>query len=301
MSLKLKTNRPSTDAAAEETTQVNRAEEEVVEETTQAGNAVEPEVGEVDEGTAGTVEPEAEPQAQATATASDVEAPRHVTVRNESQTQVAVATGSANGTENYFKQMVESLKADGQNGLEMGYGVFPVVSLDKGEFKINDEEFDDDFTVVPMTSEAKFAYRTTGVPEKEVEVTFSDTDRAHLDPGSAVSQRLLEWKEKWPESGFEIKKYLDVYAYVVELPAKPELQGQIVVLSVSPTSIRRYTNACVTAKGRGYAAHECVFKVAVGEKVRGDFDYYPWEFQAIGSCRKLGVEVKFGGQRDEDF
>ena len=298
MALTLKTNRPTADAALE--AEAHQAEAVEAVEETSAGNAVEQEQVEQDRSDAGPDAQEVEPQAQATATATVADEPRHVAVRNESQA-VAVAAGSSNGTENYFKQMVESLKQDGQNGLEMGYGVFPVVSLDKGEFKINDEEFDSDFSVVPMTSEAKYAYRTTGVAEKEVEVTFSDTDRAHLDPASAVSQRLQEWKEKWPDSGFEIKKYLDVYAYVVELPAKPELQGQIVVLSVSPTSIRRYTNACVTAKGRGYAAHECVFKVAVGEKVRGDFDYYPWEFQAIGSCRKLGVEVKFGGQRDEDF
>ena len=223
-----------------------------------------------------------------------------VAVRSES-TAVAIPR-EAGAAENFFKNMIAELIGDGQEGLEMGYGVFPVISLDKGEFKVGDEDMsDDEFEGVPLMSKPKYAYRQTNVAEKDAEVAFADSDRAHQDPASPVSERLAEWKVKFPDSSYEIKKYQDVFFYLTRCPSKPVLEGQLVQLSVAPTSVKLYTRACLTAKGKGRAPHETVFKVSVGEKVRGDFDYYPWAFECIGSCQKLGVEVKFGAVVDKDF
>lgn len=204
--------------------------------------------------------------------------------------------------ENFFKNMIDELIGDGQEGLEMGYGVFPVISLDKGEFKVGDMDVgDDDFEGVPLMSKPKYAYRQTNVPEKEAEVLFADSDRAHLEEGGAVAERLAEWRVKFPESSFDIKKYQDVFLYLTRFPGNPVLEGQLVQLSVAPTSVKVYTRACLTAKGKGRSPHETVFKIGVGDKIRGEFDYYPWSFECIGSCKKLGVEVSFGTKVDEDF
>lgn len=314
----LKLNRPETDAAEAEVETVTKAAAETVEQSAPAKEttapvaetpaASEPEAAEgeiVEEaaGTAAAAEPEqAAAKSPAQASAAPQEPAQQVVVRNEADQQVAVSTGTSQAS-SYFAKLIEDLKASGQEGLEMGFGVFPIVSLDKGEFKIGDKEIgSDDFDVVPLSSQAKFAYRTTNVAEKDADVVFSDTDTAHLDPNHPVAQRIAEWKMKFPDSGWEAKKYLDVYCYVVSMPAGfEEYEGQVVVLSVAPTSVKRYTNACVTVMGKGYKPHEAVFRVSRGEKVRGEFDFYPWDFRALGSCRKLGVEVKFGGQRDEDF
>lgn len=232
-------------------------------------------------------EPEAKPQqSQAVAT------------RQES---TAVST-AARGSENYFKQLIEKMAEDGQEGLEMGFGVFPVISLDKGEFKVGDEDMgDSSFQGVPLMSKPKFCYRTTGVTDKDAEVIFADSDSEHLDERSAVSAKLLEWKEKWENSSWECKQYQDVFIYVTKCPDKPELEEQLCQLSVAPQSVKLYTRACLQATGRGRKPHECVFEVGVGEKIRGEFDYYPWAFKAIGSCQRLGVTVNFGGTVDEDF
>lgn len=218
-------------------------------------------------------------------------------------TAAALPTVVVGAAHNVFKQMIDELAAEGQVGLEMGYGVFPTLALDKGEFKIGDEDLtDEEFKGVPLFSQPKYAYRTTGLSnEKENEVIFSTSNQDHLDTNSAVAAKLLEWKQKWPHSNWEIKTYQDVYWFMTDLPSKPDRNGQLLILSVSPTSIRRYTQACLFAKQKGYAPHECVFTAKVGEKIRGDNDYYPWEFKVDGSCKKLGVEVKFGGERDEDF
>lgn len=244
------------------------------------------------------VEEEAGEKAKAVNTASE-----SVTAVATLNSSTAVAIPREPGAaENFFKNMIEELIGDGQEGLEMGYGVFPVISLDKGEFKVGDEDIsDDDFEGVPLMSKPKYAYRQTNVPEKEAEVVFADSDRAHLVEGGPVAERLAEWKVKFPESAYDIKKYQDVFFFVTRLPAKPVLEGQLVQLSVAPTSVKVYTRACLTAKGKGRAPHETVFKVGVGEKIRGDFDYYPWSFECIGSCKKLGVEVSFGTKVDEDF
>lgn len=238
---------------------------------------------------------------EAAAEAKPVESvTQQVAVRNES-TDVAIPR-EPGAAENFFKNMIDQLIGDGQEGLEMGYGVFPVISLDKGEFKVGDEDIgDDDFEGVPLMSKPKYAYRQIGVPEKDAEVVFADSDRAHLEPGNPVAERLAEWKVKAPESSYEIKKYQDVFLYLTRFPGKPVLEGQLVQLSVAPTSVKIYTRACLTAKGRGRAPHETVFKIGVGEKIRGEFDYYPWSFECIGSCQKLGVEVKFGAEVDENF
>lgn len=238
-------------------------------------------------------EPEGDQAQPATSDVTDV------VVREEGSMQLAL-TGDA--ASNFFAQMIKELQEEGQEGLDMSFGVFPLVSLDKGEFKVGDDDFGDSgFTGVPLMSRPKYAYRTTKVSEKDAEVLFADSDQAHLQPDSLVSERLREWKEKWPESGYEVRAYQDVFLYMVNCQDKPELEGQLVQLSVAPTSVKLYTRACLKAKGRGYKAHECVFKIGVGEKIRGEFDYYPWSFEAIGSCQRLGVEVKFGQVKDENW
>ena len=274
--------------------------EQEAEATAQAEAVVEEEVEAASAARSGEVVDDAGTQ-EAAAEAKPVESvTQQVAVRNES-TAVAVPR-EPGAAENFFKNMIDQLIGDGQEGLEMGYGVFPVISLDKGEFKVGDEDIgDDDFEGVPLMSKPKYAYRQIGVPEKDAEVVFADSDRAHLEPGNPVAERLAEWKVKAPESSYEIKKYQDVFLYLTRFPGKPVLEGQLVQLSVAPTSVKIYTRACLTAKGRGRSPHETVFKVGVGEKIRGEFDYYPWSFECIGSCQKLGVEVKFGAEVDENF
>lgn len=277
-------------AEAEPEAQATAQAEVVVEEEAEAAGAARS--GEVVDD-AGTQEAAAEAKPVESVT-------QQVAVRSES-TAVAVPR-EPGAAENFFKNMIDQLIGDGQEGLEMGYGVFPVISLDKGEFKVGDEDIgDDDFEGVPLMSKPKYAYRQIGVPEKDAEVVFADSDRAHLEPGNPVAERLAEWKVKAPESSYEIKKYQDVFLYLTRFPGKPVLEGQLVQLSVAPTSVKIYTRACLTAKGRGRAPHETVFKIGVGEKIRGEFDYYPWSFECIGSCQKLGVEVKFGAEVDENF
>lgn len=266
--------------------------EAVVEEVEEVLEEAKPVTGEVVDD-AVDLQAEAEPAAAESVTTD-------VAVRNQS-TEVVIPR-EPGAAENFFKNMIAELIGDGQEGLEMGYGVFPVISLDKGEFKVGDEDMsDDEFEGVPLMSKPKYAYRQTNVAEKDAEVVFADSDRAHMDPASPVTERLAEWKVKFPDSSYEIKKYQDVFFYLTRCPSKPVLEGQLVQLSVAPTSVKLYTRACLTAKGKGRAPHETVFKVSVGEKVRGDFDYYPWAFECIGSCQKLGVEVKFGAVVDKDF
>ena len=284
---------PAVDAAAAEAepeAQAAAQAEAVVEEEAEAASAARS--GEVvDDAGVNEAQAEAEPVESVT---------QQVAVRSAS-TAVAVPR-EPGAAENFFKNMIDQLIGDGQEGLEMGYGVFPVISLDKGEFKVGDEDVgDDEFEGVPLMSKPKYAYRQIGVPEKDAEVVFADSDRAHLEPGNPVAERLAEWKVKAPESSYEIKKYQDVFLYLTRFPGKPVLEGQLVQLSVAPTSVKIYTRACLTAKGRGRAPHETVFKIGVGEKIRGEFDYYPWSFECIGSCQKLGVEVKFGAEVDENF
>lgn len=258
----------------------------------EAEKAAEPEVVEAE-----VVEPEVEqPKAQAESPAAS----ESTAVATKAEAG-AVALFGASAAGNHFAKMIAELASEGQEGLEFGFGVFPLLSLDKGEFKVGDEDIGKgSFKIVPLVSKPKFAYRTTGVSEKDSDVVFADTDQEHTDPNSVVSAKILEWKDKL-NAGWEIKQYQDVFAYIVKYEDKPELEGQICQLSVAPTSVKLYTRACLTVKQKGYQAHECVFEVGVGEKIRGEFDYYPWSFKALGSCRKLGVEVAIGDKVDENF
>ena len=247
-----------------------------------------------DDSAAQVAEPEAAAEPEATAK------PTQQVAAKPTNTGVAVAKPSA--ANSAMQTIMDQLQEEGQEGLELGFGVFPMLSMDKGEFKIGDTDIGDTpFAGVPLHSVPKYAYRLTGVADKDADVVFADTDQEMKDPESMVSKRVLEWKEKFPGSDVDIKKYQNVVFFLSDIPGAPEYQGRIVILSVSPQSIKHYTNACITVKGRGYSAHECVFQVLVGEKVRGQFDFYPWDFKALGSCKKLGVEVTFGGERDESF
>ena len=196
--------------------------------------------------------------------------------------------------------ILADLTKSGFTGVGIEFGTFPLLSLDKGDFKVNEKDLGRiTFQCTPLASTPKYCYRNTGASQKEEDTVWSDTPDAHFDPESAVSKKIKEWSTKnW---GWEQKEYLNVLAHVFLMPNAPELENTWVMLSVPPTSKKAFSGAAIKCKTHGYDPHECLFEVSVGDKIKGaQFDWNPWVFNVKGSLRKFNLSVSLG-TRNEDF
>ena len=221
----------------------------------------------------------------------------------------AVATYKENlpaqeGLTQGLQAMLEDLRKNGFEGVGLEFGTFPLLSLDKGEFKINDKEIGKAvFQVTPLSSVKKYCYRneakTAPLNDKDKEQVWEESEGAHLEPGSQAAMRIAEWAEKgWT---YSVSEYVNVLVHVFQMPAAPEYENAWVMLSIPPTSKRAYSAAALKCKTNGYDPHECLLEVSVGEKIKGNRgDWYPWNFAAKGSLKKFGLKLSFG-VKNEDF
>jgi hypothetical protein len=131
-------------------------------------------------------EPEPEPAQQAVAT------------RPQGGSMV---TGSLEGT----------AADDGFEGLDFGFGSFPICKLDDGVFVANDEEMGDSFTCVIQSSKKKILYRTIVGPNETPQLAYT-----YDDEFTTKSERVADVLADWKRGGdkYTRKEYLDVTAFL---------------------------------------------------------------------------------------
>ena len=214
----------------------------------------------------------------------------------QKQENLPVTSGQSEG----LKAILEDLRRQGFDGIDLEFGTFPLLSLDKGEFKINDKEVGKaTIQGTALTSTRKYCYRNEGAADKDKEQVWEESPEAHLIPNSEVAKRIAEWEAKgW---SFTISEYVNILFHVFSFPAAPEYAGSWVMLSVPPTSKKSYSAAAIKCKTNGYDVHQCLMEITVGEKIKGNRgDWYPWNFAVRGSLKKFGLKVSFG-VKNEDF
>jgi hypothetical protein len=237
-------------------------EEKVVADTavaeTVAEKTVAPEVKEV---AAEKVEPEAK----------EADAPKTALANTSTASKgVAKSTGVSGG-------FVDKMASEGFGGLEVGYHSFTNIKLDKGVFETSEgvELEGKSFQANLMESKPRWAY----LDSKERDATCVFTlDKVVTTDGTPLADILAEWKSF--EKPVIEKKYLDLTAEVIS----GELEGHIVIMSISPSSIARLTGYMGRLAYANINPREVTTEVCVGKKVtlKGSGDtFYPWDFKLV--------------------
>lgn len=227
------------------------------------------------------------PQADDAGSEVEVEVEAEIVTGSESAgTALAAAPAQHGQMVSTGALVVEQMAADGMEGMDLGFGAFPVIKL-ATEGKFESQEFGmlgDSFDCVIMQSRNKFICKN-GLPDTDKEADFfysyySPTKNSHLPQVTAngdkpIEDILTEWKLKgWKP---EWKTYLEVVATMYG----GDHDGQIVTLQIPPKSITRFSGYTVTARAKtGLRQDQFVTRVKVGKKVTTAVKpFYPWAFE----------------------
>ena len=215
--------------------------------------------------------PEAVNAAAANAATQAAPTTQQVPAERIAGAQAMAATASQSGG------MVQQLAEAGFEGLEFGFGSFPLISLqNNGNFSTSEGgDLGPQFNVIIMGSKSKWIYKNN--QKGPAEDFFYSFDQIHALSGEPVQKILSQWKARGWEH--EMKKYLDVQAQLVTHEGDPE-NGALVLLSIPPTSIPRFSGYLATLQARhGVTPDKCITTCCLGEKVtKVRHPFHPWAF-----------------------
>ena len=172
---------------------------------------------------------------------------------------------------------------DGFEGLEFGFGAFPMVTLqNNGTFEFSGGGvIGIDFYCKILGSKSKYIFKNG--QKKALEDFVYSYDQVHTASGDLVQTKLDEWKEKGWGEDIDQKRYLDVQAQIV---SQDTHNGELVLLSIPPNSINRFSGYIATVKGRHCRnIKNVITHVHLGDRVaKGDYPFTPWAFSFYGDA-----------------
>lgn len=162
-----------------------------------------------------------------------------------------------------------------------GFGVFPIVSLQKETFKSTEGDIlGASFRGYVQGSRKKWIYKNGLIDQDPNSDFFYTYDDELTIKGEPIAEKLAGWKQR----GWNYLKnpYVEVFIALAE----GEKEGQIVALSIPKTSIQRYSNFMLRlySKGTDNMQHTlCEF--GQGNEVTGPKIKNPWiplDFKILG-------------------
>ena len=166
--------------------------------------------------------------------------------------------------------MVEALAAQGFAGLDFGFGSLPTVSLDQGSFKMSDgTSLGEEFYCQMQQSRPKYLFKTALAQNDPRHALCYSYDGVTDTKGASVQSQV----DAWARMGIahEKQQYLEVLARLTN--------QDTVLLSIPPTSVRRFSALIATMAGRGLPVTETWVHVSKGPKVTNvTVPFIPWNF-----------------------
>ena len=195
----------------------------------------------------------------------------------------------------------ESAEPDGFEDLEgeIGFGSFPIMTLQNGKFSIDGVEIGVEIDVIMQQSRAKHLYKEGGV--EETDYLVYSYDEVHDTGGRLLESIFEEWAEQdIPRDKIEHKKYSEAVALVI---AEGEYKGQLVLLSIPPASIKRFAGYRTELKvlRKGATPQQVVTRLCIGKTVKKEKKTFnPWNFKYVRRATEADMEAAFAGLDEGD-
>lgn len=200
-------------------------------------------------------------------------AEKAVAVRAESA--VAIARPHIEAKPNVINELAEA----GFEGLEINFTSFDTVTLEKASFACSSgKAIKEDFEVQIQKTRNKYLIVSTHPEEDDREAMYSYNPRAATEE-PAVMERIKAWHDE-DGVGFEVKKYIEALVIMEDDKATGELNGEMMLLQVPPSSIGKMSGHIVQNRLKGVGEpNQYTTVVGVGPKLgEGKKTYYPWTF-----------------------
>lgn len=162
---------------------------------------------------------------------------------------------------------------EGFEGLDFdGFGTFPIISLKRGSFKTSSgEDLGTSFNCVITSSRAKYLYKTK-LPDNDPRSAVAYSYDQQTSNGKNLQDIIASWAAQGV--GYDTKKYLELTCTLED--------GRLMLLSVPPTSISRFSAFTASRIMRGLKAPDTLVKVYIGAEVtRVAFPFTPIEFAIV--------------------
>jgi hypothetical protein len=198
-------------------------------------------------------------------------------------TQVAPVRSSAPAK---AADLSEFLSEEELAELDLGFGAFPLIVLDKGEFvcKTKDMDIEQGFDFRILGFKAKFCFKVKASDDEikakgiEPSLYYSYSVNAPKE-----EQELKDIIEYWSELGFkyETLKYFEVRAQMVA-PGQ-DYDGEYVLLSIPPTSRGTFSGYIASVVGKFRKRYdEVITHAGTGKKIEvGRNSWKPWDFRYV--------------------
>jgi hypothetical protein len=171
----------------------------------------------------------------------------------------------------------QALANEGFEGLDMGFGSFPVVRLQETTFSTSDgDSLGQTFVCVMHTSKKKFLLKCEDSNEAE-EFVYSYDKITTTSGQKQIADVMSEWAAKgWTKPIW--KDYVDITSQLVDLQTR-EL-GTVVLLSIPHTSNSRLSGYLTTQLVKQRHISQVITQIYPGQKVTsGKFPFHPWAFK----------------------
>ena len=187
---------------------------------------------------------------------------------------VAQPTGTAMVTPGGQAGALDALQVAGFEGLNIGFGSFPIVSLkNEGMFQSTEGwELGQAFDCILMGSKEKFIVKN-GQAEPN-DAFFYTYDKMYQVSGKPCADTINEWRAKgWVE---QWSPYLDVAVQLVG----GDHDSELVILSIPKASINKYSGYTTGLWMKDkLLPTQVLTRCYRGDKVtRVKFPFYPWNF-----------------------
>lgn len=180
------------------------------------------------------------------------------------------------------RDAVGILAAAGFEGLHIDWTSFPTIVLNGTQFETSDGNplGVDEFHARLQQSRKRYVYRTSVAVDDDAELAYT-YDPSELDNSdSELAKKVEQWKSDGLD--FAVKEYIEAVAVIEDEDCN--LNGQMVLLQIPPTSTGRFSGfLTANAMSKGKAPQEYLTRFHRGEKVmKAKKPFTPWAFSYAG-------------------
>lgn len=234
------------------------------------------------------VKSEAEPEVVETKSTAVAE------VEKTESTAVAPQASKAVAANQVISQAADS----GFEGLELGFGSFPMIKLEnEGQFADSDEnELGKHIRAVLQQSTPVYLYKQESNEDGPIAYSYDrNTLTSYKGSEGDEFKTVAEIKAAWEEEGYELeeKKYLEVVATICENHEEfiegevPEglddIEGETVMFRLAPASLKAFSGKVATLQMRKLPIQGATMDFLVGKKRKTNNGkvYFPWKFRLV--------------------
>ena len=217
-------------------------------------------------------------------------------------TQVAVAQNTAVATSD-----AQTYTAGGEDvdASELGYGAFPKLKIENGEFDLDKQSAGKKLLVAVMNRRVQRLIKPAGVSDPSKDQMAYYTVVPGVNPDNLLTtkgQKTSEFKQMLREEGLKAEE-VEYEMVGVQILKFPKEVGNIVPvgtlaeMQIPQASMQRFRGLMFNARKADIPMGQRVLQVAVGPKTQGNGGTYnPWVIDAVNGtaeeiCAKLGIEL----------